>query len=425
MEKDSQKIYQVSEFNQLVYNHLKRLGQITVEGEIYQMNVSTGKWLSITLKDDRSSVKILSAVYIVKNYAQLEEGMTVKVYGKPWFRRETGQFAIFADQILPSGIGALKIAFEKLKFKLEQEGLFDISRKRPLPLFPEKIGLITAKRSQAYADFIKVLKQRMGGLKIYFYPVRVQGRDSVSTILRAFKYFNCCRPRPDVLVLTRGGGSLEDLIAFNDEQAARAVFSSKIPVICGIGHENDFTLVDFVADQRASTPSNAAELLVRQRQEVLKDLDFKLAVMVKAVQDQIRQKNLTVSSAVNVLSSQVQMKIKSLKTLISQFNALFLTFKHNIAQKSQQAGDYITSLEKDVKRALETNQIRLAQLLRLLKSLDYKQILKRGYSITATARGKLVKELKDIKVKDQLTTLVFDGKIYSQVLAKEKKNGKT
>ncbi|MFH2019256.1 MAG: exodeoxyribonuclease VII large subunit, partial [bacterium] len=167
-------IFSVSEFNEMVNSHLAVLGDIVVEGEISQLKISQSKWVYITIKDEKASVEVFSMVFRLTNIRSLEEGMLVKVYGKAGIYPKNGRFSIQADQVLPSGEGALKLAYEKLKNQLESEGIFDIARKRPLPMFPSSIGLITAKGSEAYNDFVKVVSERLGGLNISFYPVSVQ-----------------------------------------------------------------------------------------------------------------------------------------------------------------------------------------------------------------------------------------------------------
>src|SRR3989338_8023615 len=176
-------IFQVSEFNEVVYTHLQLLGSVVVEGEISEIKVSQNKWLSLTIKDDKASLPVFGMIFQLSGWKALEEGMRVQVHGSPRLYQKTAKFSLWADNVVPAGEGALKLAFAKLKAQLESGGLFDPARKRPFPTFPERIGLMTAKNSQAYHDFTKVLRERMGGLKIFFYPIHVQGAESVSSIL--------------------------------------------------------------------------------------------------------------------------------------------------------------------------------------------------------------------------------------------------
>jgi len=315
----------------------------------------------------------------------------------------------------------LRIAFEKLRLKLEKEGLFTLERKRPLPTFPERIGLITAKNSQAYTDFIKVLGERMGGIKIYFYPVQVQGRGSVESILGAIRYFNKKLANLDLLVLTRGGGSLEDLLSFNDEQVARAIFSSKIPVVCGVGHEKDVSLADLVADKRASTPSNAAELIVRHRKEVLRQVEDLVKSIHFHLNSQLQENKKLVHYLVSKLKSSLQQKIRDLRFLIKRFTREFENYEEKIGDLLGNVRVQKIQLVRAVQIWLQQNKEKLENLIRLLKSLDYRQILKRGFSITINNKGKILKEIKKVKRNEDIASQLFDGRIYSKVFRTEVK----
>jgi exodeoxyribonuclease VII large subunit len=434
------RVFQVSEFNEFIYKYLGKVGEVVVEGEISQINVSQGMWLFLTIKDENASVAVFGVLNRIKNHSVLEQGMMVRVYGACSIHRKTGKFSLTANQIVPAGEGALQIAFEKLKLKLKKEGLFSEDRKRPLPPFPEKIGLITAENSEAYTDFIKVLAARMGGIKIYFYPVKVQGRDSVSSILKAFKFFNKNPADLDLLVLTRGGGSLEDLMSFNDEQIARAVFSSKIPVVCGIGHEKNASLADFTADLRASTPSNAAELIVKHRKDLLRQTSYSLNIMEAKLNQQvdsfkefkhfidkiesrirleIRQKDQIVNTAIHALKDAVKNNIESLRSLIYRFFQEFSKFNQKLNFLEQDVVGLKIQLVKDTEIWFKKHQTDFNSLFRLLKSLDYRKVLKRGFSITADSKGKIIKLTSQVSKNKNITTKVFNGKIYSKVFSME------
>jgi len=388
-----EKIFKVSEFNEFINVYLSSVGEVVVEGEISQINVSQGKWLFITIKDENSSVEVFGVADTLPNHSLLEEGMLVHIYGIPRLYQKTGRFSISAVQIVPAGEGALKISFEKLKAKLEKEGFFSESRKRPLPMFPQRIGLITAKNSQAYYDFIKVLKNRMGGIKIFFHPVSVQGRDSSISIIKAFDYFNSNFKDLDLLVLARGGGSLEDLQSFNTEEVARAIYASKFPVVCGVGHEKDVSIADMVCDLRASTPSNAAELIAEQKDYVMSKIAANFTYLYNVLNNLKDEKKHTVQKNVMLLENSLlakEEKIRAkIKELSFQFEKFKLAVKHNISQ-------------------VDDN-------LRLLRSLDYKNVLKRGFSITRTQEGDILKSAADALTNSIITTILFDGKITSRV----------
>jgi len=388
-----EKIFKVSEFNEFINIYLNEVGEITVEGEISQINISQGKWLFATIKDENSSVEVFGVLNNLPNYNLLEEGMLVHIYGVPRLYQKTGRFSISALQIMPAGEGSLKIAFEKLKNNLEKEGLFDESRKRPVPKFPQKIGLITAKDSQAYHDFMKVLKARMGGIKIFFYPVSVQGRESAKSIVKAFDFFNQNFKDLDLLVLTRGGGSLEDLQSFNTEEVARSIYASKFPVVCGVGHEKDISIADLVCDLRASTPSNAAELIARQRESILSKIDSDFNYLYTILNGLKEDKKHNVQRNIMILETSLYSKTEKIQNRIKDFSFQMEKFEMRI----------------------KNNLSHMDEILRLLKNLDYKNILKRGFSITYGKDGKIVKESKDALKNSIITTTLFDGKIISKV----------
>jgi len=394
VEVENKGILSVSEFNELINGYLSTMGEVFVEGEISQLRVSQNKWLFMTIKDNAASVEVFGTIYNIHNHRELEEGMLVQISGTPRLYQKSGRFSIFANQISPSGAGALQIAFEKLKKRLELEGLFDTERKRPAPEFPERIGIITAKGSKAYSDFIKVLSERMGGIKVYFYPVSVQGAGSVSSIVAAFNYFNQSRLNLDLLILTRGGGSLEDLLSFNDEKVVRAVFTSKTPVVCAVGHEEDISLSDLAADIRASTPSNAAELIVRQRSELLNHIQNQIRLIELALTNKVRNTKRQIFQSISLLQNHADHQLYSMRQVIANFHNQFTSFSYSL------------NLTKE----------KLTNLTRLLQSLDYRNLLAKGYSITYTKDKRVLRSKGQLKLNDKIYTLLADGKISSSIL---------
>ena len=242
---------------------------ITVTGELANLRVSKGKWLYFDLKDEYASVKFFGTVYMLPG--PLEDGMLLKVTATPRLHNLYG-FSMNVKSIQPAGEGSIKKAAELLQAQLTKEGLFDLARKRALPYPPRRIGLITSRQSAAYADFTKIVDARWGGLDISVIDVQVQGEPAPRQIVAAIEQFNAMAEPPEVLILIRGGGSAEDLAAFSTEQVTRAVAASRVPTMVAIGHEVDLSLAELAADQRASTPSNAAELLVPDRQHELRVL---------------------------------------------------------------------------------------------------------------------------------------------------------
>lgn len=239
---------------------------VEIEGEIASFKVNQGKFVFFDLKDNESSVGCFMMVFALR--VPIEDGMKVIVRAVPKLTK-WGKFSLTVQQIRPSGEGSLKKSFELLKAKLEKEGLFAAERKRQLPAAPSRIGIIASTQSAGYADFIKIISDRWGGLELEVAHVQVQGDVAPDQIIRALRYFNQ-QALPDVIVMIRGGGSADDLSAFNDELLVRAIAESRVPVLTGIGHEIDESLSDLVADVMAATPSNAAQLLVPDKHDMIR-----------------------------------------------------------------------------------------------------------------------------------------------------------
>jgi exodeoxyribonuclease VII large subunit len=258
---------------------------VTITGELANLRVSKNKWVYFDLKDEFANVKFFGTVYQLPG--PLEDGMLLKVRGQPRLHQLYG-FSVNVISIRPAGEGTIRRAAQLLQAKLATEGLFDDSRKRPLPYPPSRIGLVTSKQSAAYADFIKVLNARWRGLAIQLVDVQVQGEPAPGQIATALEQLNSEAKPPEVIILIRGGGSAEDLAAFSTEHVTRAVAASRVPTLVAIGHEIDLSLAEMAADQRASTPSNAAELLVPDRQQVKAGLHTAAAQLQHNTRQQLR-----------------------------------------------------------------------------------------------------------------------------------------
>lgn len=264
---------------------------VTIVGEVSEFKVNQGKWVFFNIKDEETSVPCFMTLWGLST--PLEDGMKVVVRGTPKVTK-WGKFSFTVSKVAPKGEGSLKKAFEMLKKKLAGEGLFDVARKRSLPEDLAKIGVISSTQAAGYHDFVKIINARWGGMKVLTAHTQVQGLDAPEQIIRAIKYFNE-RTDVDAIVLIRGGGSKDDLACFNDEALVRAVASSKIPVVCGIGHEVDESLCDLACDVRASTPSNAAELLTRDRKsekivEKIQMIRQKIDLEIKMIESEVLQK---------------------------------------------------------------------------------------------------------------------------------------
>ncbi len=259
----------VSDFVALVNQTLEyAYPTVSVIGEVTEFRISQGKWVSFKLKDDGAVIDCFMSVYQLR--IPIEDGMKIMVVASPKLNPKWGKFSLNIRAIKPVGEGSIKKGFELLKAKLEAEGLFAPERKRTLPRVPKRVGVITSTESAAYADFCKIINERWGGLVVEVAHTQVQGDPAADQIIRALKYFNNLEVLPEVLVIIRGGGSAEDLMTFNDELLAREIAASRIPTLVGVGHEVDHTLADMIADRRAATPTNAAEILVPDRAEIIR-----------------------------------------------------------------------------------------------------------------------------------------------------------
>jgi exodeoxyribonuclease VII large subunit len=246
---------------------------IEIEGEVASFKVNQGKFVFFDVKDDQASVGCFMMLFQLR--VPVEDGMKVIITAQPKLTN-WGKFSLTVRAIRPSGEGSLKKSFELLKAKLDQEGLFSLDRKRMLPAIPKHIAVISSTQAAGYADFIKIMNDRWGGMKVDVAHVQVQGADAPDQMIRALKYFNEQEVLPEVIVLIRGGGSADDLSAFNDELLVREIAASRVPTLVGVGHEVDESLADLAADVRAATPSNAAQIIVPDRQETIRSVRYRV-----------------------------------------------------------------------------------------------------------------------------------------------------
>ncbi len=369
---------------------LDSLGELTVEGEVGEFRIIQNKWVTFDIKDKTSVLKCFMTVWSLRT--QIEDGMLVKVTGQSNLRAK-GFLSFVAKSVQPSGEGSLKRALELLKKKLEQEGIFSLERKRTIARFPQHVALITSKDAAAYNDFLKVLSARQGGLHISFIHTQVQGADAPEQIISALATANTELKNLDAIVLVRGGGSAEDLMAFNDEHVVRAVSSSRTPTIVAIGHERDVCLSELAADIRASTPSNAAELLVKSREEVALDISRMQSSLSQALLKRIDQKQSNIISMTHAISNRLKATSQSAQHLVGR----------------------IASVSLRIRDTIGTSQEKIESMKRMLLALSPEQTLKRGYSITRTKSGAVLKKGKDVKSGEELVTTLANGSITSVV----------
>ncbi len=373
-----------------------------VEGEISNFKCYPSGHCYFTLKDDGAqlpSVLFRGAAELLRFVP--EDGQRVLAHGRLSVYEARGQYQLIADRLDPQGIGDLAAAFEQLKRKLAAEGLFEEERKRPLPRFPSRIGIVTSPTGAAIQDLLKVIFARWPA-DIILAGVRVQGEGASAEIVSAMRLMNGLPPaaRPDVLIVGRGGGSREDLWAFNEEPVARAIFSSGIPVISAVGHEVDFTISDFAADARAATPSHAGEMVVPRVDDVIDRLDYLRAALPAA------------------LLRRVEVARQRLES-IEQSYALRHP-EERLSMLRQRLDDLTSRLLPAGERRLGRAREWLANAAGRLDSLSPLRVLERGYSVTTrAANGKIVRSSADVQPGDALNTRVRDGEIRSIVRAAE------
>lgn len=297
---------------------------VEIEGEVVSFKVSQDKYVFFDLKDDDGSINCFMTIWQLR--MPIQDGMKVVISASPKLT-QWGKFSLTVRSIKPSGEGSIKKSYELLKAKLDKEGLFSPDRKRNLPFAPKRIGVISSTQSAGYADFIKIINERWGGVRVDVAHVQVQGEGSADQIIKAIEYFNQQSELLEVLVVVRGGGSADDLSVFNDEQLVRAIAGSRIPTIVGIGHETDETLAELVADVRASTPSNAGQIVVPDKFETIRSLQFRVGSVLPKIIQSIELKKRSMADDLNFVFDKINRTlndnlqvIESKKMLLSELN---------------------------------------------------------------------------------------------------------
>lgn len=397
-------VSQVNEYVKMLMDSNPILKNVWVKGEIsnFKNHYSTGH-LYFSLKDDTG---LLRAVMFRSSAQKLQflpkDGMKVLVRGRISAFVRDGQYQIYADEMVPDGVGALYLAFEQLKQRLAAQGLFDEARKKPLPQYPMRIGIVTSPTGAAIRDMINILGRRFPCAEIRLYPAQVQGPEAPPQLIRGIEYFNRSRSA-DVIIVGRGGGSAEDLWAFNDERLALCVAASEIPVISAVGHESDFTICDFVADRRAPTPSAAAELAVPDRMELLRSL------------------SVVSGKLSSVLLRRIETDRKRLR-LLRESGVLAGTAP--LLNEKRMGLFYIArSLDGSIRSSVQRSANRLTGAAARLEALSPLSVLSRGYSVVTDGAGTAVKSVSTMKPEDEIVVRVSDGTISATVksVQKEKK----
>jgi exodeoxyribonuclease VII large subunit len=419
---------------------------IWVEGEISNCREAQSGHIYCTLKDDRAQIKCVCFKQQLRTIKfRPEDGLHVTVRGSVSVYEQRGEYQIYIENIEPVGLGALQLAFDQLKKRLEAEGLFSAERKKPLPILPSRIGLITSPKGAAVKDVVRILRRRFPNVHLTLYPVRVQGEGSALEIVKALKFFNQ-RKLVDVLILARGGGSLEDLWAFNEEIVARAIFESEIAIISGVGHETDFTIADFVADVRASTPSAAAELVVQTRRE----FDKHIADLRETLASLIRYRMLELSRRVHELSARrgfrrpldilrqqrqrademtsrlahglrAQLRQSHQRLTVSQMRVARFDFRVKISAFRLRLEKRSADLSVRAERLLHSKRQRLERLTLQLHERSPLKVLERGYAIATDASGSLVRHANQVQPGDAVQIQLHQGRLTTEVKTKDSK----
>lgn len=373
---------------------------VWVEGEISGFKHHHSGHMYFSLKDAEAVIK--AAFFSRFNRGlkfDLKDGLQVVCLGKISVYEPRGDYQLYVERIEPKGLGALQMAFLQLKEKLAKEGLFDPVRKRPLPRFPRTVGVVTSPTGAAFRDILNVVNRRFRGTSILLNPVRVQGDGAAEEIARAIDEMNQWDDL-DVLIVGRGGGSLEDLWAFNEEIVARAVHRSRVPVISAVGHEIDWTICDWVADLRAPTPSAAAELVVQNREE----LEGRLKDFAQRLRD-----------ATQKILEERQEALRAL-----QENYAFKQPLNLVNQYAQRLDELLRQLQNYVKNLVREKKQTFQSWIGRLEALSPLAILERGYSLTFDGGGDLLKDVRRLKRGDTLRTRLYQGSVYSRVEKIEK-----
>ncbi|MGE5327874.1 MAG: exodeoxyribonuclease VII large subunit [Thiobacillus sp.] len=327
MEKSATPIFSVSDFIAVLNQSLEfSYPTVEVEGEVCSFKVNQGKYVFFDLKDEQGSVGCFMTVWQMR--VPIEDGMKVIVSAAPKLT-QWGKFSLTVRAVRPSGEGAIKKSFDLLKSKLEAEGLFAAERKRPLPKIPKNVGVISSIQAAGYADFIKILNDRWGGVKVSVANVQVQGVGSADQIIRAIEYFNQQETPPEVIVIIRGGGSADDLSTFNDEMLVRAIAGSRVPTLVGVGHEIDVSLADLVADVRAATPSNAAQILVPDKHEVSRIIKAQISALIPRIQGFIDSQLKLINDQVGGIVESINLALVDQISMIENYRKVLTQLNPN------------------------------------------------------------------------------------------------
>ncbi|KHE92865.1 MAG: exodeoxyribonuclease VII large subunit [Candidatus Scalindua rubra] len=398
----NEKFFTVSEITRGIRTSLEhKFSDIGVLGEISNVRKPGSGHVYLTLKDKNSQLQAV----VFRNTAsrikfELKDGMEVVSFGSITVYEQRGQYQLIINKIEPKGIGALQLAFQQLKEKLEKEGLFDHSHKKPIPFIPQKIGIVTSPTGAAIKDILNIIDRRFANVEILIYPVKVQGEGAAQEIAQAITELNNYADI-DVIITGRGGGSLEDLWAFNEEIVARSIYNSRIPIISAVGHEIDLTIADLVADKRALTPSEAGELVVPRKDLLIEKIEKYKERLLQSLAGKLR------------LSKERLARITNSYAMKQPFDRL--------NRWQQRLDEFAQRLNLNITHALNTEREKLSGIAGKLESLSPLNVLKRGYAITTRLEdNKSLRDTIDLSKGDKIKTNLSNGSIISEILSVKK-----
>jgi len=401
-EEINEKFLTVSEISRGIRTSLEhKFSNIGVLGEISNVRKPSSGHIYLTLKDKNSQLQAV----VFRNSAsrikfELKDGMEVISFGSITVYEPRGQYQLIINKIEPKGIGALQLAFQQLKEKLEKEGLFDSAHKKPLPFIPQKIGIVTSPTGAAIKDILNIIDRRFANVEILIYPVKVQGEGAAQEIAEAITGLNSDSDI-DVIIAGRGGGSMEDLWAFNEEVVARSIYRSRIPIISAVGHEIDITIADLVADKRALTPSEAGELVVPRKDLLIEKIEKFKARLLQSLTGKLR------------LSKEKLVIIGNSYAMKQPFDRL--------NRWQQRLDELAQRLNLNITHALNTEREKLSGIAGKLESLSPLNVLKRGYAITTRLENsKPLRNIIDLSKGDKIKINLSKGSIISEILSVEK-----
>ena len=427
-------VYTVSEITQDIRLILENtFAQVWIEGEISNARPSAAGHVYLSLKDEGA---LLQAVIFSRAAKEIkfkfEDGLKVVCFGNIEVYGPHGKYQLIIEKVEPKGIGSLQLALEQLKKKLEKEGLFAAERKRPIPFLPERVGLVTSAQGAAIKDILKVLETRFKDIHIVINPVKVQGQGAEEEIAQAIEEFNrfneavAQQDQIEVMIVGRGGGSIEDLWSFNAEVVARAIYASRIPVIAAVGHERDWTIADLVADVRAPTPSAAAEMVIPRKEDVREKVNALVEGLRRGLTDMHTRYQDIISEALYrlgvTMGHQWELQVSQYNSVVKKLNLLnpvarIQTYKEKTIDLARQIG-------LGIKHFVALRESRFQAGIEKLSSLSPLNILSRGYSITFHApEGRSIKEAGEVSVGDTLETRLHKGMLISKV-TEVKTNGR-